>query len=324
MPFAGELSLDEEGQPLRAEIDFTATELVVSTAAGPVGRWPMDHCRIEADNGRFRVSIADERAWFVPDDALAFTHQVLDRWEAVTLASAVKAARAATAPHPPEISSELMPSEADGQSLVELVSSWSPRRRMQLAGAGLLVMVVVVLASVSVGGGSPPATLGTIPPSTTTTVFPVVFTSGLGEVTALWNEAAQELGVNLFLSEVVTGRRLQVPLPDDLVLYGTEEPVSGRVRTLMLSAGPGLGGHGQVVLAAWGVLIAVANPELDPDERRALLERLGVDVNRPLTIGMKTETVQGAARYWLVSGVLGDRVLFGVQPESSSQLQDGS
>lgn len=321
MPFAGELSLDEESQPLKAEIDFTATELVVSTAAGPIGRWPMEQCRIEADNGRFRISIADERAWFVPEDAVAFTHQVLDRWEAVTLASAVNAARRATAPQSPETASESSQSEGDGSSFREFVSTWSPRRRLQISAAVLLVVVVLIVASVSVGGGSEPSTLGTIPPSTTTTVFPVLFTTGLGEVTALWNEAAEDLGVNLFLVEVVTGRRLQVPLSDDLVLYGTEQPDSGRVRSLMLSAGPGLGQHGQAVLAAWGILIAVANPELDPDERRALLERLGVDVNRPLTIGLNTETVQGAARYWLVSGVLGERVLFGVQPEGEPQTE---
>jgi hypothetical protein len=147
----------------------------------------------------------------------------------------------------------------------------------------------------------------------------VVFSSGLGEVTMLWNEAAEELGVDLFLLEVVGSARMEVHLPGDLILYGTEHPVSGRVRTLMISAGPGEGNNGTVVLAAWGTLIALANPELDPDERRALLERLGADVDRPLTLGLNTETVQGGARYWLRSGVLGGRVLLGVQPETQPE-----
>jgi hypothetical protein len=314
MPFAGELSLDEEGHPLAADLEFTETEFVVTTVAGPLGRWPLADCRIEADNGRFLLTIGPERAWFVPRDPVVFTQEVLHRWSAASLASAVRAARAAAAPAGTGGAPDNKPPSQPMEESTPFFANWSPRRRAQLALSGVAIVVVLVLASVAVGGSPPSGTIAPMPSSTTTSTFPVVFAGGLSEVAAQWNEAAEELGVNLFLSGVASGRRWQVDLPDDLVLYGTEDPGTGRVHTLMLAAGPGTGQHGELVLAAWGVLISVTNPDLSPEERRALLERLGVDVDRPLTIGLRTETTQGLVRYWLNSGVLGDRVLFGGQP----------
>ena len=55
-------------------------------------------------------------------------------------------------------------------------------------------------------------------------------------------------------------------------------------------------------------------PELDPEGRRAVLERLGVDLDRPLTLGLDTETTESGARYWLRSGILNGRVHLGVEP----------
>ena len=91
------------------------------------------------------------------------------------------------------------------------------------------------------------------------------------------------------------------------------DPTSQRVRTLMIGAGPGQDEQAEAVLAAWGTMIALVNPELDPEERRDLLDRLGVDVERPLQLGLDMETEQGGNRYWLRSGVLGTRVLLGVE-----------
>lgn len=319
MPFAGELTLSGEGSPLRAQIDFTQSDLVVSTGVGQIGSWPLERCRIEPDNGRFLVSLDDELAWFMPDDAAAFTLRVLDQWGIATPKSGVMAVRDVTAPPAPEFDAEASPEEAAGvDSYADVARRLRRVRPSHWAGIALVVGLVVLAAALGARDRSR-APLVTLSPVTTTTIFPVVFSSGLGEVTMLWNEAAEELGVDLFLLEVVGGARMEVHLPGDLILYGTEHPVSGRVRTLMISAGPGEGNNGTVVLAAWGTLIALANPELDPDQRRALLERLGADVDRPLTLGLNTETVQGGARYWLRSGVLGGRVLLGVQPQTQPE-----
>jgi hypothetical protein len=128
-----------------------------------------------------------------------------------------------------------------------------------------------------------------------------------------WNETAADLRLEVFISGVPTGRRMQVDLGSGIILYATSDPASNRVRTLMIGAGPGEGQQAEAVLAAWGTLIAMVNPELDPQERRLVLDRLGVDVDRPLQLGLNMETVEGAHRYWLRSGVLNARVLFGVE-----------
>lgn len=316
MPFAGEFRLSGEGSPLRAQIDFTQTDLVISTGVGQVGSWPLEECRIVPDQGRFLVSLDGESAWFTPDDTSTFARRVLDQWGPATPKAEVVAVPDATVSSAPEVDAEGSSEEAKRHdSFADLARGLRRVRPVHWVGLALVLGLVILAAALGASDRSR-VSLVSLSPATTTTIFPVVFSSGLGEVTMLWNEAAEDLGVALFLSEVVSGTRMEVHLPEDLILYGTEHPVSGRVRTLMISAGPGDGNNGAVVLAAWGTLIAVTNPELDPDERRALLERLGADVDRPLTLGLNTETVEGGARYWLRSGVLGGRVLLGVQPET--------
>lgn len=316
MPFTGQLMIPGDLRPLRAEIDITPTDLVVSTGVGPVGRWPLELCHVSPDNGRFVLSIDDEVAWFVPDDAVTFTRRVLDRWSAPDLASAVKAVRDATEGAGHESAGEISQKATGIGSFDDLAKRLRALRPIHLAGILLVVVSVLLIAAALGRGGDRRTVLGTLPPASSTTIFPAVFSSGLDQVTELWNEAAEGLGVDLFIAEIYSGTRMQVDLPGDLILYGTVYPGSSRVRTLMISAGPGDGESGEVVLASWGTLIAVVNPELDAEGRRVLLERLGVDVNRPLTLGLTTQTVEGAASYWLRSGVLGGRVHFGVQPVS--------
>ena len=68
--------------------------------------------------------------------------------------------------------------------------------------------------------------LGTVATTTTVPAVPFVFQTGLDRVALMWNDAASDLGLDVFLLEVTTGNRLQTPLLDDLVLYGTENPGS--------------------------------------------------------------------------------------------------
>ena len=100
MPFGGQLSLDEDERPLKADVDFVGSDLILSTPAGLIGRWPLDSCRIQPDNGRFLITVDGDMAWFVPDEPDVFTSLVLQHWGASTLTSAVKAARAAAGPRP--------------------------------------------------------------------------------------------------------------------------------------------------------------------------------------------------------------------------------
>ena len=318
MPFSGQLSLDEDERPLEADVEFVGSELAISTVAGPLGRWPLQKCRIQPGEGRFLITIEGDTAWFVPDDPVRFTRVVHEHWGGSSLASGVKAARAA-AGHLPSESTRAEPLhesgefEEDRRSVVGGLAGLDPKRKWQVAAAALGLVLVLLIASSFGRDEVTPLVLGTVATTTTIPHIPLVFQTGLEGVADMWNDAASQLGLEVFVGEVTTGNRLQMPLAGNLILYGTENPGTDTVHSLMISAGPALGEEATAVLAVWGNLIAVVNPELDPEGRRALLERLGVHLDRPLTLGLKAETTQAGASYWLRSGVLNGRVLFGAQ-----------
>ena len=320
MPFSGQLSLDDDERPLEADVQFVGSDLTISTVAGPMGRWPLTNCRIQPDNGRFLITIDEDTAWFVPDDPVRFTRLVLEHWGASSLANAMKAARAAAGPLPIQSVKTQPAPEFDYDddrrpSVVDGLAGLDAKRKWQVAAAALGLVLVLLIANMLSGEEeAAPLVLGTVATTSTIPQTPFVFQTGLEGVADMWNDAASQLGLEVFLLEVSTGNRLQTSLAGNLILYGTENQTTETVHSLMVSAGPALGEEATAVLAVWGNLIAVVNPELDPEGRRAVLERLGVDLERPLTLGLNAETTEAGASYWLRSGVLNDRVLFGVQP----------
>ncbi|HUP14630.1 MAG TPA: hypothetical protein VM848_01030 [Acidimicrobiia bacterium] len=318
MPFSGQLSLDDDERPLEADVEFVGSDLTVSTVAGPMGRWPLEKCRIQPDNGRFLITIEEDTAWFVPDDSVRFTRLVLEHWGASSLASAMKAARAAAGPLPIQLVKSKPLDESDDfdrrSSVVDGLAGLDAKRKWQVAAAALGLILILLIANMFGREEVAPLVLGTVATTTTIPKTPFVFQTGLDGVAEAWNDAASQLGLEVFLLEVTTGNRLQTSMAGDLVLYGTENPTTDTVHSLMISAGPAVGEQATAVLAVWGNLIAIVNPELDPEGRRSVLERLGVDLGRPLTLGLNAATTEAGASYWLRSGVLNDRVLFGAQP----------
>ena len=319
MPFSGQLSLDDDERPLEADVQFVGSDLTISTVAGLMGRWPLEKCRIQADNGRFLITIEDDTAWFVPDDPVRFTRLVLEHWGASTLATAMKAARAAAGPLPIQSVKSLPadePAYDDDRrpSVVDGFGGLDAKRKWQVAAAAIGLILILLIANAIGGEEAAPLVLGTVATTTTIPQTPLVFQAGLDGVADRWNDAASQLGLEVFLLEVTTANRLQAPLAGNLILYGTENPSTEMVHSLMIAAGPATDELATAVLAVWGNLIAVVNPELDPEGRRAVLERLGVELDRPLTLGINAETTEAGARYWLRTGVLNDRVLFGAQP----------
>lgn len=321
MPFSGQLSLDDDAPPLEADLEFVGEELSVSTVTGPMGRWPLASCRIQPQDGRFLITIEADTAWFVPDEVARFTRAVLEHWGVASLATAMKAAREAAGPRPLQGLNSIAPDETENvqdrrASMTGGLAGLDAKRKWQVAAAAVGLTVVLIIANLIGGEPTVPLVLGTVASTTTIPETPFVFQGGLDSVAVMWNEAASRLGLDVFVLQVTTANRLQTPLGGNLVLYGTEDPDTDAVHSLMISAGPALGEEATVVLAVWGNLIAVVNPELDPDGRRAVLERLGVDLDRPLTLGLNAETTEAGARYWFRSGVLNDRVLLGVQPNA--------
>jgi len=320
MPFSGQLSLDEDERPLEVDVEFVGSELTISTVAGPLGRWPLQKCRVQPGDGGFFITIEGDTAWFVPDDPARFARLILEHWGGSTLASGMKAARAAAGHLPARSVKSEPPHEFDDyederrSSVAAGIAGLDPKTKWQVAVAALGLILVLLIVNDFGRDEVAPFVLGTVATTTTIPQTPFVFQAGLDGVADMWNDAASRLGLEVFLREVTTGNRLETPLAGNLILYGTEDPGSDTVHSLMISAGPARGQQATVVLAVWGNLIAVVNPELDPEGRRAVLERLGVSLDRPLTLGLDAETSEAGASYWLRSGVLNDRVLFGAKP----------
>jgi hypothetical protein len=244
----------------------------------------------------------------VPDQLAGFTRDVIERWPPARLSDAVRAVRRAVADTQPK--SESIRRQQWWKSWDDLDKS----RRFQLLGL-LGGILVILIAAVIIGGPDAPP-LSTAPGTQVTTASPDsgVFDLTLFETAENWNQAASRLNVDLFISELPPALRMEVVLSDRLTLYGTADPATKTTRTVMLSSGPAEGEDAQGVLAAWGVLIATMNPELTPEGRRSVLTRLGVDFDAPLSFGFSRETVEGEVRYWLQSGLVGDRVHFGAEP----------
>ncbi len=309
MAYAGLLGLDGEEKPIRAEVEFTGEDLVIAVASGPLGAWALTACRIEPRGDRFLIDVDGDVAWFRPDDAAAFARDTLAHQRSGGLASAVRTARLASAP--PLV--EVTPSSADPDAATPL-SRWaalSPGQK-NLALAGGAVVVALMALAMLAGGPSPLPTVIPTPLVTTVTTTPT-FELNLAELSMRWNEVAAELRLEMFVLGVPKGNRMEVDLGRGVILYATADPRSDRVRTLMIGAGPGEGDHAKAVLGAWGTLVALVNPELSPEGRRQVLDRLGVDVERPLQLGLATETDEGGMHYWFRSGVLGGRTLLGVE-----------
>ena len=317
MAHAGMLALDGEERPIRAQIELTLSELLVAVHSGPLGAWPLASCRIEPDGDRFLIDVDGDVAWFNPDDPSAFARELLQHDSQSGLASAVKTARVASSIAPwtagvPAVNTESPLAE---EAEVEGKGSWwlslSDGQKNLALAAGAIIAGAIVVATLA--GGSPTDSTVASTIATTASAPEAAVGLDLGELSMRWNDVAAALRTQAFIPGVPEGNRMEVDLGRGIVLYATEDPASQRVRTLMISAGPGEGEQAEAVLAAWGTLIATVNPELSPAGRRAVLDRLGVDVARPLQLGLKTETEEGSASYWFRSGVLGGRALLGVE-----------
>jgi hypothetical protein len=312
MAHAGLLALAGEDRPIRVQVDFTADQLLVTVPAGSLGAWPLSSCRIESEGDQFRIEVDGDVAWFQPDEPASFARDSLAHLGAGGLVGAISIQSSGEAPRVaiPETGPEPPPEPAPKAGSV-----WGrleeKQRNLILAGSALLVTVLLI-AGLNRGSAAPVAPTATVALATTTTSAPA-FLLDLAEISMRWNRVAADLNTDMFIPGTPTSNRMEVELTAGITLYATVDPGTDRVRTLMIAAGPARGDQGQVVLVAWGTLIAMVNPELSPEQRGELLGRLGVEVDRPLQLGLSTEAEVGGARYWLASGVLGGRALLGVE-----------
>ncbi|HJU51781.1 MAG TPA: hypothetical protein VJ815_05570 [Acidimicrobiia bacterium] len=277
MDYIGALQLDDQ-PPLQATLRLADDGVTIIADAEPLGTWPLTDCRIIPHGNDFRLAIEGDEALFTPHEPVDLQSEIARRW-------------------PP-------------QEAAAKVESKNGMVKWVAAGIGLIVAAIVVSGLVT--RDQPTPGLLTVAP-TTVPPMPAVFTSGVEEVTARWNEAASSLNLELFLLERPGPNRLQMILRPGLVVYATESPATASVRSIMIAAAPTSEAEaGDAVLASWGILIATVNPELDGLGRRQVLAQLGVNPDRPLTAGLDGETIVGRVTYRLRSGVLGGKALLSV------------
>jgi hypothetical protein len=274
MDHVGALRLDDH-PPLEATLRLADDSVTILTDAEPIGTWALHDCRIIPQGNDFRLAIAGDEALFTPVEPNHLQGEIAERWPA----------QAAPVVEP------------NDSGLIKWLA----------AGLGV-ILAAIVIGGLAARDHPTPGLLNSVP--TTTQGVPAVFSAGVDQITMLWNEAASGLNLGLFLLEQPGSNRLQMNLRPGLVVYATEEPRSGTVRSLMIAAAPTSNTEdGDAVLASWGILIATVNPELDGLGRRQVLAELGVDPDRPLTVGLDAETTVGRATYRLRSGILGNKAL---------------
>ncbi|MGH8957209.1 MAG: hypothetical protein ACRDVK_00895 [Acidimicrobiia bacterium] len=279
MDYVGALRLDDQ-PPLEATLRFADDGVTIMADAEPIGTWPLTDCQIISQGNDFRLAIDGDEAVFTPTEPAHFQGEISRRWPARSDAESVD--------------------RNSNDGLVKWVA----------VGIGLILLAMVIGGLVA--RDQPTPGLLTSAP-TSVPVVPAVFAGGVDQVTILWNEVAGELNLGLFLLERPGPNRLQMNLRPGLVIYATEEPATGVVRSIMIAAAPTSEiDDADAVLASWGILIATASPELDGLGRRQVLAELGVDPDRPLTAGLDGETTVGRATYRLRSGVLGGKALLSV------------
>ncbi len=275
MDYVGAIRLEDE-PPLAATLRLADGQVTLLTDAEPLGSWPISACQIIPQGDDFRLAIGGDEAVFTADQPAHLMREISSRWG--------------------EESLEVTPNGG----LLKWVA----------VGVGA-ILVAMVVAGLVARDRPTPDLLASAP--TTMPVVPTVFTGGVDQVPVLWNEAASELNLGLFLLEQPGPNRLQMNLRPGLVIYATEQPATGIVRSLMIVAAPTSGTEdGDAVLASWGILIATINSDLDGLGRLRVLAELGVDPDRPLTAGLDSQTTVGSATYRLRSGVLGGKALLSV------------
>ena len=277
MDHVGALRLDDQ-PPLEATLRLADDSVTILADAEPIGTWALHLCQIIPQGNDFRLAIAGDEALFTPVEPNHLQGEISQRWPA-------QPARVV---------------EPNDPGLIKWL------------GAGLgIILAAIIIGGLAARDHPTPRLLTSVP--TTTPGVPAVFSAGVDQITMLWNEAASELNLGLFLLEQPGSNRLQMNLRPGLVVYATEEPERGTVRSLMISAAPTSNiEDGDAVLASWGILIATINPDLDGLGRRQVLAELGVDPDRPLTVGLDSMTTVGRATYRLRSGVLGNKALLSV------------
>jgi hypothetical protein len=220
-----------------------------------------------------------------------------------------------------------------------------PRRFLPSDFRGILIKSAVVLGLIAVlagaayavlllmgrtGSGATPTTqpqatappitivITTTPPVTTATTVPnslpntTFFQTDPSTLTDRWNSLAEVNAPNMVLFSDLTSPFILLLTPN-VTLEGVIDPVAGNVTMRATPTGTPEGDG--AILSALGILIGTADPTLNGADRRALLGRLGLDVDRPELGGINGTLTHNGLTYRMVYQAEQNTLEFAITPE---------
>ncbi len=296
--YAGKLTF-EDGQSVSIDLEFDREVLGLSTEGKPVGSWPVKYCRVSrTGTGSFLLSIDGEKVVFAPNDVESFALAAAQRFHASSLADRIDVIREAGGAEGPAL--ELPRADRPvPEPRVRAPMDW------RLLGLVATIAIVAISSGLWVlsrlgGDAGDGAVARTSVPTTTSSepALPGLFDQRPAEFVVAWNEAASDLGVDALIREALTVGTFETALAPYVSLLGTTDESDDTIASVVVVIDPsGDSEDDQLALAILGVAITVADPGLTGAERRAVLEQLGLDVDRPDLTGLDGETRYPGVRY---------------------------
>lgn len=222
-----------------------------------------------------------------------------------------------------------------------------PRRFLPSDFRGILIKSAVVLGLIAVlagaayavlllmgrtGSGATPTTqpqstappitivITTTPPVTTATTLSnslpntTFFQTDPETLTERWNTLAEVNAPNMVLFSDLTSPFILLLTPN-VTLEGVLDPVVGNVTMRATPTGTPEGDG--AILSALGILIGTADPSLNGADRKALLGRLGLDVDRPQLGGINGTLTHNGLTYRMVYQAEQNTLEFAIAPEGA-------
>lgn len=306
--FSGTLTLDD-GARVPVDLGLDGENLTLWTDGREIGSWPLKYCRVSpGGRGAMMLSLDGEKAVFEPEDFPRFSTVAAQRFRASSLADRINVIR------------DVPSAERDVPSDVGRHQSVEPGRRL-VPRLGLIVIAGVALGlfgaaaiAVWVSDDSSEFAGTTITIPTTVAPPPPFFDQTLAEFATEWNLTAAAFGVPVQIRGVLVPGQFESQLTRSLTLQGRTDS-DGTIASLVLVIDPsGDTEEDEIALSALGVAIAVANPQLESDERGDVLAALGLSVRNPNLEGLEGEVDVGGSTYSMTYVSSFNALLFTITP----------
>lgn len=309
--FSGTLTLDD-GARVPVELGVDDENLLLRTEGRMIGTWPLKYCRVSrSGSGAVLLSVDGEKTVFEPDDIARFSTVAAQRFRASSLADRISVIRDVAVDGSGE-----RPGVGDAAGHPDGARWWwrIPRWGLVIV-ATVAVVGLGVFVSSRLGGSDTPGFAGTtITVASTAVAPPPLFSQSVEQFANEWNLTATAFGVPVQIRGALVPGQFESQLTPHLTLQGRTDP-DDTIGALVLVIDPtGDTEDDQMALSALGVAIAVANPELDREERGELLAAMGLSVREPDLTDLDGEARAGTTTYTITYFEAFEALLFTVAP----------